>query len=300
MKTSQPVTIFDLAKPPEINAVGFSYFNAGWYQKLRVFFDYELIFMLDGEMVFLEEGDEIRVRPGEVILLSPYRINSSLPISGSARIIYLHFKSGIAPRTMSRESWHRTIKRSIGENHAAENSFSLRGPIGLGRWMRPTGIWDELISLLKAAIKEKQSMASFGELSASLSISQVLLLLSRNMLEGGTAPLIGERSPSQKLIHQADTVIQNRYSDGLNVGDLARSLNVTPQHLIRTFQDHCGETPLARLHRVRLQKAQELLKQTTLSVKEISTMIGMSNINHFCRFFRKETGASPGKWRVQI
>ena len=253
-------------------------------------------------MVFIEEGKEIRIHAGEVLLLSPHRTNSSLPISGSAQMFFLHFQMVAAPRGITRETWHRTIQTALSDRSAGAmgRSFFLRSPIGLCRWMRPTREWDSIIRLLEAAIQEKESLSAFGNFSASLSIAQVLLLLSRSVLEGGPAPLlVGGGSASLRLIHKADSIIHYRCSEGLNVEDLASSLNVTPQHLIRTFQEHCGETPLARIHRIRMTKAQELLRHTTLSIKEISGMVGMPNVNHFCRFFRKQTGTNARKWRAQ-
>lgn len=303
MKRSQTTTVFDFETTPKINAIGRGYYDKGWAQNLRCFFDYELIFMLDGQVTYIEDGEEIQVQAGEVAFLSPYAINSSLPLSGAARTIFLHFRTSAPPKVMNRDAWHRIMKR-VMDKHIADpkgNSTLLRSPIGLCRRMSPGNQWDPMIPLLEAAIQERQSFSAFGNLTASLYVAQVLLLLSRSLLEGGGEPLFRkENSPSMQLIRKADSIIQHRCSEGLNVEDLARSLEVTPQYLIRTFQEHCAETPLTRIHRVRLSKAQELLKHTTLSIKEIGTMVGMQKVNHFCRFFRKQVGVSPGKWRDQF
>lgn len=298
MRDSPKTTIFDISKPLTVNALGHSNFPEGWFQKPRIFFDYELIFMLDGEVVYIEEEDHIQVHPGEVIFLSPNRINSSLILSKPARFLFLHFLPGGVPTSMSREEWHRSVQRTIEVRHPAETVFDLQGPVGLNRWMKPAGVWHRVVASLEAAIQDRQDLSPFGRISESLWASQILLLLSRSLLEeSGIFPVT--RRSSEKLLKKADSLIQERYADALNVEGLAALLNVTPQYLIRAFQAHYGETPLARIHKVRLARARELLAQTDLTIKEISDMIGMPNVNHFCRFFRKQTGVSASEWRAQ-
>lgn len=49
--------------------------------------------------------------------------------------------------------------------------------------------------------------------------------------------------------------------------------------------------------RTRIERAKELLAQTNLSVSEICTQVGYSDLKYFTQTFRKETNLSPGQYR---
>ena len=82
------------------------------------------------------------------------------------------------------------------------------------------------------------------------------------------------------------------------------------QELIRRFLPGAGKTTAYRmfhdyvhmsvsqyLSHVRMNKARDLLKETGLSVKEISEKAGFNDYNYFCRVFRRENGMSATQYR---
>ena len=50
---------------------------------------------------------------------------------------------------------------------------------------------------------------------------------------------------------------------------------------------------------IRMQKACDLLKNTTLRVLEVSSAVGYENTEHFYRAFRRKTGLTPSEYRKQ-
>jgi transcriptional regulator GlxA family with amidase domain len=62
--------------------------------------------------------------------------------------------------------------------------------------------------------------------------------------------------------------------EDLSVERLARRALVSPRTLARRFTDSCGATPAAWVARMRLQRAQELLETTSLSVDAIAAEVG--------------------------
>lgn len=51
--------------------------------------------------------------------------------------------------------------------------------------------------------------------------------------------------------------------------------------------------PLRYLNHKKIEKSKELLFGTNLTITEISTRLGIENVNHFIQLFKKETGATP-------
>lgn len=60
-----------------------------------------------------------------------------------------------------------------------------------------------------------------------------------------------------------------------------------------------GRTFMEYLHQCRLDQAQQLLATTELNVSQVAARVGFSTPQHFSRVFRKHTGLSPARYRLQ-
>jgi transcriptional regulator GlxA family with amidase domain len=78
---------------------------------------------------------------------------------------------------------------------------------------------------------------------------------------------------------------------------MARFAGMSPRHLDRLFARHRGTTFLADYHRLRLEQAEKLLRQSALSVSEIAVALGYSSTGHFGRAYRRLYGMTPGEAR---
>lgn len=84
----------------------------------------------------------------------------------------------------------------------------------------------------------------------------------------------------------------------LTLDRIAESVNISVSYLHHLFRAETGTTPWLYLQSLRLEKAQELLVTTMLSVKQIMVRVGMKDKSHFARTFRKAFGRSPTKYRA--
>ncbi|MFI7005444.1 helix-turn-helix domain-containing protein [Streptomyces sp. NPDC050145] len=81
------------------------------------------------------------------------------------------------------------------------------------------------------------------------------------------------------------------------VRECARRLGVTPGYLTEAVRAATGRSPGRLLIEARAQQAQRLLAHTSLSVRQIADRTGFAAPAYFSRFFRRETGSSPGAFR---
>lgn len=80
---------------------------------------------------------------------------------------------------------------------------------------------------------------------------------------------------------------------------VAAALCLSPRTLKRRLQEE-GTTYQVQVDRVRLQRAQSLLRTTTLSMAQIADALGYADAANFTRAFRRWTGASPSTYREQL
>jgi transcriptional regulator GlxA family with amidase domain len=85
--------------------------------------------------------------------------------------------------------------------------------------------------------------------------------------------------------------------DPLPVPDLAHSVGLSTSRFARLFHDSTGTSPGRFLHQLRLARARALLESTTLSVRQVMTLVGCSDGSHFARDYRRSYGITPRQSR---
>ncbi len=99
--------------------------------------------------------------------------------------------------------------------------------------------------------------------------------------------------PEHPAVTRARVIARQRACEGLSVGDLAREVGVSAEHLVRLFRRDLGVTPGAYLRRERLAQAAHLLTHTGLSVAEVAHRAGFATPHHLAASLRAATGQTP-------
>lgn len=78
---------------------------------------------------------------------------------------------------------------------------------------------------------------------------------------------------------------------------VARAVGTSQRTLLRRFKIERGETPLAFLQSVRIDRSKSLLSQTDLSITEIGARVGYDDVGAFRALFQRLIGMPPGAYR---
>ncbi len=84
-----------------------------------------------------------------------------------------------------------------------------------------------------------------------------------------------------------------------DVAAVANAANCSRRTLERLFRQELDRSVHGTVQRLRLERAQKLLCDTTLTLKEIASACGFSCEQHLCTSFRKHLDATPGSLRAQ-
>jgi transcriptional regulator GlxA family with amidase domain len=85
--------------------------------------------------------------------------------------------------------------------------------------------------------------------------------------------------------------------EALSVDRLARQAHMSPRTFARRFRDETGTTPLQWITAQRVQLAEELLENTTLSVEQIAGRVGFGNAATLRHHFTAARGTTPLAYR---
>ncbi len=81
------------------------------------------------------------------------------------------------------------------------------------------------------------------------------------------------------------------------LAEVAAAVGVSVAHFARAFKQGTGVTPWAWHQTRRLERAQTLLRDSSLPLAQVATLAGFSDQSHFTRAFGAKLGISPGQWR---
>ncbi|AOS43851.1 Xylose operon regulatory protein [Lacunisphaera limnophila] len=85
-----------------------------------------------------------------------------------------------------------------------------------------------------------------------------------------------------------------------SVKEVAEVVHVSPSHLRRLFAEVRQASPKELFRRVRLEKAQDLLGRTNLTLDEIARRCGYTTASHFCRDYKAVHRFTPSTWRRRL
>lgn len=102
-----------------------------------------------------------------------------------------------------------------------------------------------------------------------------------------------------RRVRAAITYMRDNLHRKLSLREIACAAQLSPVHFRRVFKRASSVPPLQYLRRLRMQRATELLESSSLSVKEIAAAVGIGDVSHFVRNFKKASGTAPTAHRAR-
>ncbi|MGD9865251.1 MAG: GlxA family transcriptional regulator [Pseudodonghicola sp.] len=99
------------------------------------------------------------------------------------------------------------------------------------------------------------------------------------------------------VVFKAKRWLREHIQTPYNLEEVAREAAVSPRTLLRHFQEVEGITPLDYLHRLRVERAKQLLEVTLIDLAEVMEYCGYRDPSAFRRLFHRATGLTPSAYR---
>jgi len=132
-----------------------------------------------------------------------------------------------------------------------------------------------------------------GETFASLVADQFIYGTMRQPRDAQRMALRNRIGVAQPTIVKAIEIMEASIETPLRLPQIARQTCVSTRQLERLFQRYLGCSPAQHYIRLRLERARQLLRHTTLSVLEIAIACGFTSASHFARAYRLQFGVVP-------
>jgi transcriptional regulator GlxA family with amidase domain len=174
------------------------------------------------------------------------------------------------------------IREEFPEIHFAEDLFS----IDRDRFTCTGGVapLDMMLTLIDARLGPERA----GRVSDQFVVERV-----REGSDRQRAPLASRIAAAGPALARAAAMMADSIAVPLPLTEIARAAGISPRQLERLFKTHLGREPSTYYLSLRLDRARELLRQSSLSVTEIGVACGFQSMSHFSASYSRRFGHSP-------
>ena len=136
----------------------------------------------------------------------------------------------------------------------------------------------------------------------------------QSMMSGQPAPTVTEYIPPIEVVQRLSTqvsavedreiarvcrFIREHACEGIDVQSVAEFTTLSRRQLERRFRAQFDRTLHAEITSVQLGKVKQLLRETTMTLEQITPLAGYSHKERLSAVFKRETGQTPGEYRRQ-
>ena len=264
-----------------------------WYTAPRRLLDYMLMYVQEGEVVARVEGREHRCGAGDFCLVQPGELHT---LEGPTHTIspYIHLDIFYNP-ARERSFVARSGRVDISGHEALlqprlEDAVGVRVPTKFSPLRRA-----EFRDTMLKTIGVWQRRDFLGQIESQYLATGLVLSLFQAHSSGSI-----ESSDGPEFLNWIISFMSLHLSGPLSVEDLARRAGLSASRFSSVFRERFGRPPHQFLLHLRAQRAQDLLQHTSLSLREISSQCGFSDVHHFSKAFKKITGYTAGSYRRAV
>lgn len=163
-----------------------------------------------------------------------------------------------------------------------------------------------LCSVINQNIKEQDERLSMSQISKKMlqaNSSEEIMTIIEPLLKRWEDEVIHTQTETQSesIVMQAQQYMQENYMDAdLSLVKLANEVHVTSPYLSNLFKIETGKNFTQYLLELRMEKAKELLRTTSLRTYEIADRVGYLNPHYFSSSFKKYSEQTPIEYRKKL
>lgn len=248
----------------------------------------EFIYMCQGETTHIIDGQRIVLKEGDLLFMNQHARQEILPagendIAVNFMILPEFFNTAFSMMEQSESPLRDFLISCLTKKDMDGNFLYFKvSDIPQIQNIMENMIWN----MLRTDSLEFQN------------INQVTIgLLFLNLLKHTESIGVSRSSYDQEIMFRLLRYIDTDYREA-SLNSFSKTAKEDPYVLSRIIKKNTGSTFKELLQSKRLNKAQELLKNTNISIADISVMVGYDNTSFFHRLFRRNFGCSPRDFRL--
>ncbi|MEO3944031.1 AraC family transcriptional regulator [Gorillibacterium sp. CAU 1737] len=245
----------------------------------------EILVVLTGEFEIHTEDGYTRLTDGDVLIIGAYQLHRDRILAENARYYVFQFDLSyyMDPSILP---YHRLF---------LEQQFPFSR---LNYIFQESPEAREIVqACVQEIYREARRKEAGYEIAVSLLIKKILLALLRN--------------DSQKLLSHPESAelmrlkpvldyIEEHIEDKIQVKEASQIANISYYYFVKYFKKVLGMSFLEYVNMKKIKRAERYLLTEDISIAEVGETVGMPNMAHFYKLFRKYNGCSPNEYRKKM
>lgn len=185
---------------------------------------------------------------------------------------------------------------SLGEQSI--QSLLFRQYITMDAYITAAGTLEKLGYDSEVMVQECGDFNSMTDIVSS--VSQTVSYL-QHVLETAIRlrDAVSQKKYAQLLEYAKEYIRQNFKNEDISLNTAAASVNLSPNHFSTIFSQETGQTFVEYLTYVRMEKAKELLRNSTMKTSDIAFAVGYRDAHYFSYLFKKTQECTPREYRAK-
>jgi AraC-like DNA-binding protein len=157
-----------------------------------------------------------------------------------------------------------------------------------------TGLHDSILSFFNQIFDEVRRQQPLYQLkTCALILSLVAEVLTRERRK---------EQPNfyEKIVARTKYLMESNVYSTINLHGISEQLGISTSRLNEIFKTYTSMTPYQYYIHIKIHKAESLLEQEDIPVKEAASRMGFEDQYYFSRLFKNKTGVSPSDWKKYI
>lgn len=255
----------------------------------------ELVYVEKGEAIHEFEGERYTIGPGDVFIINmgevhTYRIRNSKTLD----IINCLFTPALI---------HESLLHELQLMKAMDFLYVLPFLNDRERFhhrLRLTGHESATVQHLMESMIEELKETSVGYRTLiKMKLVEILVLLSRyykKQLNETVAENIADMGDDMRARRISGYLERHSYQ-AIDVESIARLFHISSRQLNRILKNETGLSVMETMHRNRMERAKQLLRETDETIIRIAALVGYESPSFFNRLFVRQVGCPPSVYR---
>ncbi len=247
---------------------------------------FELFYVLEGRCAHRVRERVSDMRTGDLCFIQP-RVAHALDVSDESVIIDVLIRKSIF-----RHYFYSILQ---GDNLLAAFFMStLYTRQGIDYLIFRTGDDPELHRAFVELCGEFMEKRAYYPVLVNAIVNKIFVLLLRQYMDACELPA-DQLNGSRTAVRVARYLQTNAATATL--AGLAAEFHYSPEYASRLIRQVTGHTFIQLLTAVRMENAEQLLRDTAMPVADVAAAVGYESSEHFIRTFRRHRGLTPSGYR---
>ncbi|AJY73588.1 AraC family transcriptional regulator [Paenibacillus beijingensis] len=259
----------------------FSNLLANWHYHREL----ELLLVESGSMEVYIEEEQIDLHAGDLCIIGTNQLHRDRLSSDVLDYIVLQFdlEQFFDHSTMPYMRYFSETKNPLSQaNYIFRENEAVRG---------------EIADCVREILQEANRKESGYELAVNLLIKKILLLL----LRGDNRKVLAEQEDFDRIrLKPVLAFVEQHLTDRIQVEEVCKLANMSYYYFVKYFKKSIGLSFTEYVNYRKIKWAERILLTKDLSISEVGDRIGMPNMAHFYKMFKKYNDCSPKEFQKRM